>query len=69
MGWMMTPDGLNKQDYLEDMKQYQRDMADFCQGKQKLYALVVQYLSDESIEAVQKEAGWTEVEYDANPES
>ena len=55
-------DGLNKQDYLEDMKQYRRDVADYKCDKPKLYALILKYLSDESLEAVQKEAGWTAVE-------
>jgi hypothetical protein len=35
----------------------------------KLYALILQYLSDESLDAVQKEAGWAVVEQDANPEA
>ena len=34
-----------------------------------VYALVLQYLSDESLDPVQKEAGWPVVEHDANPEA
>jgi hypothetical protein len=50
-------DGLNKLDYLEDMKAYRHEIADFRKDKPKLYALILQHLSDESLEAVQKEAG------------
>jgi hypothetical protein len=61
-------DGLNKLDYLEDMKQYRSEVSDYKRDKPKLYALILKYLSDESLEAVQKEAGWTTVEADADPE-
>jgi hypothetical protein len=63
------PDGLNKLDYLEDMKAYRREIADFRMDKLKLYELILQYLSDESLEAVQKVAGWPAIEQDANPEA
>jgi hypothetical protein len=42
------PDGLNKLDYLEDMKAYRREVADFRRDKPKLYALILQHLSDEN---------------------
>jgi hypothetical protein len=62
-------DGLNKLDYLEDMKAYRQEIADLRRDKTKLYALILQHLSDESLEAVQKEAGWPAVEQDADPEA
>jgi hypothetical protein len=62
------PDGLNKQDYLEDMKQYRRERADYKRDKPRLYALIMKHLSDESLDAVQKEAGWTAVDNDADQE-
>jgi hypothetical protein len=62
-------DGLNKLDYLEDMKQYRREVSNYKHDKPKLYALIMKYLSDKSLEAVQKEAGWTTVEADADPET
>jgi hypothetical protein len=43
MGWMMTPDGLNKQDYLEDMKKYRQEVTDYKRDKLKLYALTMKY--------------------------
>jgi hypothetical protein len=65
------PDELNKLDYLKDMKAYWREIADFQRDKHKpkLYALILQHLSDESLEAVQKEAGWPAVEQDTNQEA
>lgn len=62
-------DGLNKLDYLEDMKQYRRELSNYKHDKPKLCALIMKYLSDKSLEAVQKEAGWTTVEADADPET
>ena len=55
-------DGLNRLDYLEDMKAYQKELADYRRDMPKLYALILQYLSDESLDAIQKEAGWPVVE-------
>jgi hypothetical protein len=62
-------DGLNKLNYLEDIKQYRREVSDYKRDKPKLYALILKYLSDESLEAVQKEAGWMAVEANADPET
>lgn len=63
------PDGLNKLDHLEDKKQYRREVADYKLDKPKQYALIMKCLSDKSLEAVQKEAGWTTTEMDADPET
>ena len=63
------PDGLNRLDYLEDMKQYRREVANYKRDRPKLYALIMKYLSDESLEAVQKEADWTSIEADVDPET
>jgi hypothetical protein len=62
-------DGLNKLDYLEDMKQYRREVSNYKRDKPKLHALIMKYLSDESLEAVQKEAGWMTIEANADPET
>ncbi len=61
-------DSLNKIEYLEDMKAYHRELADFRRDKPKLYALLLQHLSDESLDAVQKEVQWTKIEENADPE-
>jgi hypothetical protein len=34
-----------------------------------LYALILQHLSNKSLDAVQKEAGWLIIEQDVNPEA
>jgi hypothetical protein len=58
-------DGINRLDYLEDMKQYWKEVAELKRDGPKLYRLILKYLSDESLDAVQKEAGWSSVEADA----
>ena len=62
-------DGLNKLDYMEDMKQYRKEVAKFREDGPKLYGVILKYLSDESLDAIQKEPGWPAVEADANPET
>jgi len=57
-GFIIMPD-------LPDRDTYGLDEHD----KPKLYALILKYLSNKSLEAVQKEAGWTAVEVDADPEA
>ena len=68
-GLVDDQDGLNKLDYLEDMKAYRKELADYRRDMPKLYALILQCLSDESLDAIRKEAGWPVVEQDANPEA
>lgn len=62
-------DGLNKLDCLGDMKVYKKELTDSWRDVPKLYMLILQYLSDESLDAIQKEAGWPVVEQDANTET
>jgi hypothetical protein len=56
-------------DYLEDMKQYRKEVAELKRNGPKLYGMILKYLSDESLDAVQKEAGWSSVDVDADPET
>jgi hypothetical protein len=46
------PDGLNKMAYLEDMKEYRKEIKAMEKDRPKLYALILQYLSEESLEEV-----------------
>jgi hypothetical protein len=62
-------DGLNKLDYMEDMKQYRKEVVKFREDGPKLYGVILKYLSDESLDAIQKEPGWPTIEADANPET
>jgi hypothetical protein len=62
------PDGLNKMAYLEDRKEYHKEIKAMEKDWPKLYALILQYLSEESLEEVKREDGWDEVEEDTDPE-
>jgi hypothetical protein len=44
------PDGLNKLAYLEDVKEYRKEIKAMEKDRLKLYALILQYLSQESLE-------------------
>jgi len=63
------PNGINKLDYLEDLKQYRKEVAELKRDGPKLYGLILKYLSDESFDSIQKEAGWSMVEADGDPET
>jgi hypothetical protein len=51
------------------MKAYWRKVADLRRDKLKLYALILQHLSHENLDAVQKEAEWLVVQQDTNGET
>lgn len=59
----------NKQHYLEDMREYRKDLADLRSNKPKLYALILQHLSAEILDAVQKKVQWSSVEQRAHSET
>ncbi len=50
------------------MKQYHQDKAEIKCDKPKLYALILKYLSDESLESVQQGEGWSEIEENIDPQ-
>jgi len=62
------PDGIDRAVYLEDLKQYRRKLEEYQRDAPKLYGLILQYLSDESMEAIKKDPEWTDIEADADPE-
>jgi hypothetical protein len=47
------PDGLHKQDYLKDIRQFYWDSAELFWDKPKFYAPILKFFIDESLEAVQ----------------
>jgi hypothetical protein len=53
---------------MEDIKSYQKEMNEQKKGKPKLFALILKYLSDESIEAVKKGTDWDTIKADVDPE-
>jgi hypothetical protein len=48
-------EGLNKTAYMEDMKEWRKEKARIKRSLPKLYALTIQYLRDEHLEAIQKQ--------------
>ena len=62
------PDGLNKLAYLEDMKEYRKEIKAMEKDRPKLFALILQYLSDESLEEIKRDEVWDDVEEDTDPE-
>ena len=46
------PLGVNTSNYLEDMKEYHKELMRMRNDKPKLYAIIYQYLSDESQEEI-----------------
>ncbi len=61
-------DGMNKVTYLEDMKAYRKKMREMEDDRSKLFALIIMYLSEESLDAVKRESGWDKIEDEADPE-
>jgi hypothetical protein len=62
------PDGLKKATYLEAMKHHQKKLASMGDDCTKLFAMIMVYLSKESLDAVKKEPMWTTVEDEADAE-
>jgi hypothetical protein len=61
-------DEFKKAEYIEDVKAYQKLKFKVDQKKPKLYAMILKYLSDESLEAVQRTNNWSEIEAEVDPE-
>jgi hypothetical protein len=59
---------LDRAVYLEELKLYHRKIEGYDKNAPKLYGLILQFLSDESLEAVKKDEGWETIEADADPE-
>ncbi len=53
---------------MEDLREYQRDLADIRRNKSKLYTMILKHFSGESLDAVQKESEWSTAEQSADPE-
>jgi hypothetical protein len=61
-------DEFEKMAYIEDMKTYRKLKWELDQKKPKLYATILKYLSDESLEAIQKTKDWTDIKEKVDPE-
>ncbi len=62
------PDGLKKATYLEAMKHHQKKLASMEDDRARLFAMIMMYLSEESLDAVKKEPTWTKIEDEADAE-
>jgi hypothetical protein len=61
-------DKYDKVAYLKELKLYRKLKSKQKEKKPKLYATILKYLSEESLEAVSKANDWDKVEEDVNPE-
>ncbi len=62
------PDGLKKATYLEAMKHHQKKLASMEDDRAKLFAMIMMYLSEESLDAIKKEPMWTKIEDEVDAE-
>ena len=62
------PHGMNKATYLEDVKEYRRQVNKMKTDRSKLYALILQYLSEESLDEVKCQDNFEEVDETTDPE-
>jgi len=60
-------DEFEKADYLDAMKTYRKMKLDREEKEPQLYALILKYLSEESLEAVQKHQDWADIEANVDP--
>ena len=60
--------GVNKERYLEDCKEYRKDLSKMRENRPKLYGLITQYLSDESKDEIKRQEKYEEIEKAADPE-
>jgi hypothetical protein len=62
------PDGIDKALYLEELKLYHRKMEEFERNGPRLYGLILQYLSNESLDVIKRDPDWADTEAKADPE-
>ncbi len=56
-----------KSDHIEAMKTYRKLKMDREEKKPQLYALILKYLIEESLEAVQKHQDWADIKANVDP--
>jgi hypothetical protein len=64
---VVLSDEFKKADYLDAMKTYRKMKLDREEKEPQLYALILKYLSKESLEAVQKHQDWADIEANVDP--
>jgi hypothetical protein len=68
VGAQNDPDGLNQLAYLEDMKEWRKEKVTMRCDRPKLFALMLQYLSKESLEVVKWDENWDMIDQTSDPE-
>jgi hypothetical protein len=63
----LDSNGLDRAIYLEELKMYNHRLEEYEKNAPKLFGLILQYLSDESLEAVKKDEGWDDIKAEADP--
>jgi len=61
------PMGVKKAAYLEDMKEYRKEIMKMRNERPKLYALILQYLSDESLEEIKRSDKFEKIDEETDP--
>jgi hypothetical protein len=62
------PNGLKKATYLEAMKHQQKKLASMEDDHEKLFVMIMLYLSEERLDAVKKKPTWMKIEDEADAE-
>eukprot|EP00590_Aulacoseira_subarctica_P002948 CAMPEP_0172417988 /NCGR_PEP_ID=MMETSP1064-20121228/4486_1 /TAXON_ID=202472 /ORGANISM="Aulacoseira subarctica , Strain CCAP 1002/5" /LENGTH=202 /DNA_ID=CAMNT_0013156619 /DNA_START=129 /DNA_END=734 /DNA_ORIENTATION=+ len=61
------PYGINKAKYIEDLKDYRKEINELKKNSPKLYGLITQYLSEESLDEIKSQEKWEEIDEAADP--
>ena len=61
------PYGINKTKYIEDLKKYHKEMSKLNENRPKLYGLITQYLSEESLDEIKRQDKWETIDEAADP--
>jgi len=61
------PMGINMANYREDMKEYRKELMRMRNDRPKLYAHILQYLSEESQDEIKRSDKFTKIDEDTDP--
>jgi len=62
------PYGIERARYVEDVKDYRKEMKEMKENRPKLYGLITQYLSEESRSEIKRQEKYEEIDEAADPE-
>jgi hypothetical protein len=58
---MIDEDMMSKATYFKDMKAYQKKIREMEDDRSMLFALIMMYLSEESLDAMKRRANWDKI--------